>query len=418
MTTAGKRHDYGEAISARIDALAALSCDPGKLTRLYLTPSHRRAADLVLQWMLEAGMTARVDVVGNVIGRYEGAWSDAPALLLGSHIDTVRDAGKFDGNLGVVTAIAVVAKLQASGQRLPFAIEVVAFGDEEGVRFASTLGGSRALAGTFDAALLDETDVDGQSRRQALIAFGCDPTKLAADARDPTQTLGYVEVHIEQGPVLEAKDLPLGVVTAINGARRGTVTIAGVSGHAGTVPMSMRRDALAAAAEMILAVERIGAGNNDSVATVGRLEIANAGTNTVPGQVSFSLDIRSPVDARREAAAKKIERAIAEIATRRHVTAAVAYTYEAPAAACDRALSAKLGAAIAAQQLPVLHMPSGAGHDGMAFRDKIPFAMLFVRCRGGISHNPAEFADVADIDAAARVLEHFVLALAQDAKLS
>ena len=324
MTTAGKRHDYGEAISARIDALAALSCDPGKLTRLYLTPSHRRAADLVLQWMLEAGMTALVDAVGNVIGRYEGAWSDAPALLLGSHIDTVRDAGKFDGNLGVVTAIAVVAKLQASGQRLPFAIEVVAFGDEEGVRFASTLGGSRALAGTFDAALLDETDVDGQSRRQALIAFGCDPTKLAADARDPTQTLGYVEVHIEQGPVLEAKDLPLGVVTAINGARRGTVTIAGVSGHAGTVPMSMRRDALAAAAEMILAVERIGAGNNDSVATVGRLEIANAGTNTVPGQVSFSLDIRSPVDARREAAAKKIERAIAEIATRRHVTAAVA----------------------------------------------------------------------------------------------
>ena len=418
MTTAGKRHDYGEAISARIDALAALSCDPGKLTRLYLTPSHRRAADLVLQWMLEAGMTARVDAVGNVIGRYEGAWSDAPALLLGSHIDTVRDAGKFDGNLGVVTAIAVVAKLQASGQRLPFAIEVVAFGDEEGVRFASTLGGSRALAGTFDAALLDETDVDGQSRRQALIAFGCDPTKLAADARDPTQTLGYVEVHIEQGPVLEAKDLPLGVVTAINGARRGTVTIAGVSGHAGTVPMSMRRDALAAAAEMILAVERIGAGNNDSVATVGRLEIANAGTNTVPGQVSFSLDIRSPVDARREEAAKKIERAIAEIATRRHVTAAVAYTYEAPAAACDRALSAKLGAAIAAQQLPELHMPSGAGHDGMAFRDKIPFAMLFVRCRGGISHNPAEFADVADIDAAARVLEHFVLALAQDAKLS
>ena len=418
MIPAGKRHDYGEAITVRIDALAALSCEPGKLTRLYLTPSHRRAADLVLQWMLEAGMTARVDAVGNVIGRYAGARSEAPALLLGSHIDTVRDAGKFDGNLGVVTAIAVVAKLQTSGQRLPFAIEVVAFGDEEGVRFASTLGGSRALAGTFDAALLDETDVDGQSRRQALIAFGCDPTKLAADARDPTQTLGYVEVHIEQGPVLEAKDLPLGVVTAINGATRGTVTIAGVSGHAGTVPMSMRRDALAAAAEMILAVERIGAGNNDSVATVGRLEIANAAANTVPGQVSFSLDIRSPVDAQREAAASKIEHAVAEIATRRHVTAVVAYTYEAPAAACDRALSAKLGAAIAAQNLPVLQLPSGAGHDGMAFRDKLPFAMLFVRCRGGISHNPAEFADVADIDAAARVLEHFVLALAQDAKLS
>ena len=418
MTPASKGHAYGEAISVRIDALAALSCEPGKLTRLYLTPSHRRAADLVLQWMLEAGMTARVDAVGNVIGRYAGAQLEAPALLLGSHIDTVRDAGKFDGNLGVVTAIAVVAKLQTSGQRLPFAIEVVAFGDEEGVRFASTLGGSRALAGTFDAALLDETDVDGQSRRQALIAFGCDPIKIVNEARDPRKILGYVEVHIEQGPVLEAKDLPLGVVTAINGATRGTVTIAGVSGHAGTVPMSMRRDALAAAAEMILAVERIGAGNNDSVATVGRLEIANAAANTVPGQVSFSLDIRSPVDAQREAAASKIEHAVAEIATRRHVTAAVAYTYEAPAAACDRALSAKLGAAIAAQNLPVLQLPSGAGHDGMAFRDKLPFAMLFVRCRGGISHNPAEFADVADIDAAARVLEHFVLALAQDAKLS
>ena len=418
MIPAGKRPDYGEAISVRIDALAALSCEPGKLTRLYLTPSHRRAADLVLQWMLEAGMTARVDAVGNVIGRYAGAQLEAPALLLGSHIDTVHDAGKFDGNLGVVTALAVVAKLHKSGQRLPFAIEVVAFGDEEGVRFASTLGGSRALAGTFNAAMLDETDVDGQSRRQALIAFGCDPTKIVNEARDSRKILGYVEVHIEQGPVLEAKDLSLGVVTAINGATRGTVTIAGVSGHAGTVPMSMRRDALAAAAEMILAVERIGAGNNDSVATVGRLEIANAGTNTVPGQVSFSLDIRSPVDAQREAAASKIEHAVAEIATRRHVTAAVAYTYEAPAAACDRALSAKLGAAIAAQNLPVLQLPSGAGHDGMAFRDKLPFAMLFVRCRGGISHNPAEFADVADIDAAARVLEHFVLALAQDAKLS
>lgn len=406
-----RQPSFGADISARLDELAALSSDADKLTRLYLSPAHRAAVDLVLGWMTAAGMTARLDAAGTVVGRYEATTPNAPALLLGSHIDTVRDGGRFDGALGVVSAIAVVAHLNAATTRLAFAIEVVAFGDEEGVRFSSTLGGSRALVGRFDPVLLDEIDADGISRRQALIDFGCEPARIASEARDPQQIIGYIELHIEQGPVLEAEDCATAVVTAINGATRGTVTLRGVSGHAGTVPMPMRRDALAAAAEMILAVEHRAAVEPDLVATVGRIEIANAATNTVPGSVTFTLDIRSPSDAQRHAAARDIERRIAAIADTRGIQADVALTYDAPSATADLQLSNHLAAASAHLGLTVRRMPSGAGHDAMAFEGRIPFAMLFVRCRGGVSHNPAEFAGTADIDAAARVLEQFVLTL-------
>ncbi|MBV9910874.1 MAG: hydantoinase/carbamoylase family amidase, partial [Hyphomicrobiales bacterium] len=222
----------GEAISIRLASLEALSDEDGSLTRLYLSPAHRKAADLIIRWMREAGMSARIDSVGNVVGRYEAEPPHAKTLILGSHIDTVRQAGSYDGNLGVVTAIETVDCLRKEGRRLPFAVEVVAFGDEEGVRFPSTLGGSRALAGLFDETTLEERDVEGISRREALLAFGCDPKRIAAEARPPEGVIGYVEVHIEQGPVLESENRPVGVVTAISGASRGEVRIIGESAHA------------------------------------------------------------------------------------------------------------------------------------------------------------------------------------------
>ena len=399
---------FGASIAARIDTLAKFTDEPGGLTRLYLSPAHRKAADQIMAWMRDAGMSVRLDAVGTVIGRYEANQPSAAALLLGSHIDTVRNAGRYDGNLGVLVAIAIVERLHAAGRRLPFAIEVVAFGDEEGVRFPSTLGGSRAIAGLFDPKLLDEVDQAGITRRQALLDFGCDPKAITAAARKPRDCLGYVEVHIEQGPVLEAEALPVAVVTAINGASRGAVTVTGVAGHAGTVPMALRRDALAAAAEMVLAVEATGTRGAELVATVGRMEVANGATNTVAGSVTFTLDVRSSSDMIRQAAVHGIEKAILKIAKARGVTAKVAMTYDAPAALSDPRLSKRLAIAIAAMGYKARRMPSGAGHDAMAFSGKIPFSMLFVRCRGGISHNPAEHASPDDIDVAARVLLEFV----------
>jgi allantoate deiminase len=395
---------YAPRIVRRLGELAACTDDPAGITRLYLSPAHAQAAGLVADWMRAAGMTVRRSALGDVIGRYAGATPDAPALLLGSHIDSVPNAGRFDGTLGVVVAIEVVAALAAAGQRLPFAIDVIAFGDEEGSRFTSTLTGSRALAGRFDPIVLEERDRAGVSRRDALVAFGGDPDAVPAEARYPDQTLGYLEVHIEQGPVLEARELPVAIVEAIAGASRGTITLIGEAGHAGTVPMDLRRDALAAAAEIVLAVERCARRVPGLVATVGRCEVARAATNTVPGDVLLSLDVRSADDAIRARALAEIEAEVAAIAGARGVAAAVAMTYEAPAATADRRLCAALAAALTAAGQPVLWMTSGAGHDAMAFGGRIPFAMLFVRCRRGVSHHPDEHAEATDIEVAAEVL--------------
>ena len=399
--------DVGEAITHRLDELAHFT-DGGRLTRLYLTPTHRQAAERVLQWMRDAGMSARIDAVGSVVGRYEGATPGAPALLLGSHIDTVRDAGRFDGPMGVCIALAAVERLHRAGRRMPFAIEVLAFGDEEGVRFASTLGGSLTVAGRFDPKILDEKDTGGVTRRRALMDFGCNPEKIAAESKDPRDVLGYVEVHIEQGPVLEAEGLPVGIVTAINGATRGMAQVKGMAGHAGTVPMTMRRDALAAAAEMILMVEARAGAESDLVATVGRLLLTSPAANVIAGEASFSIDVRAPTDAAREAAVRDIEAAIGAIAAKRGVEASVAFNYHAPAAACDEGLMRGLAGAIAGQGTKVRALPSGAGHDAMSFRGRFPLAMLFVRCKGGISHNPAEYAAPEDIAVAVRVLADFI----------
>jgi allantoate deiminase len=399
---------WGEAIATRLAELATISDEPGRLTRLYLGPAHRKAADLVTTWMRDAGMTTRIDALGSVIGRYDARDSGARILLLGSHIDTVRDAGRFDGALGVVTAIEVVKAAAKSGRRFPFAIDVVAFGDEEGVRFASTLGGSKALAGTFDVKALDEAGDDRRSRRQALLAFGCDPSRLREEAISPERALGYVEVHIEQGPVLETENLPVGIVTAIAGVTRAAVEIDGVAGHAGTVPMALRKDALAASAEMLLAVEAVARSRSNLMATVGKLDVPESATNTIPGRVRFTLDIRSPSDPERTDAVAAIRQSLDTIARRRGVSARVQIGHEAPAAVCDRELSDQLAAAVESFGIAPRRLPSGAGHDAMAFDRVIPFAMLFVRCRGGLSHNPDEFAAPGDIDVAAHVLATFL----------
>jgi len=353
-------------------------------------------------------MTVRIDPLASVVGRYEARDGGRKTLMLGSHIDTVRNAGRFDGPLGVITAIEVVKAAFKSGKRFPFAIEVIAFGDEEGVRFASTLGGARTLAGTFDGRALDEVGEDGISRREALAAFGCDPSRLREEVRSPDRSVGYVEVHIEQGPVLETEGIPLGVVTAIDGVTRGTVEVDGIAGHAGTVPMPMRSDALAAAAEMLLAVEDRARSQLNLVATVGKLEVPGSAPNTIPGRVRFTLDIRSPSDPERIKAVDDIKEAIAAIAQRRGVMQRFTLGHQASAAHCDDPLSDQLASAAQTCGATPRRMPSGAGHDAMAFDRVIPFAMLFVRCRGGVSHNPNEFASPGDIDIAARVLSTFL----------
>lgn len=388
----------------RLDALANASDEPDALTRLYLSPAHKIAVQQVSDWMRDAGMSVRMDAFGTVIGRYEAAGSGRPALLIGSHIDTVRDAGKYDGNLGVLAGIAVVAELNRNKERLPFAVEVLAFGDEEGVRFPATLSSSRAIAGTINPAVLTGKDRDGIVLADALRGFDCDPSTWQSARRRREDVIGYIEAHIEQGPVLESESLPLGIVTAIAGATRMVVTVEGMAGHAGTVPMALRRDALAAAAEMVLTIEAIANAERDLVATVGTIEAKPGAVNVVPGTASFSIDVRSPDDLIRKAAELEIDKRLAVIAARRHVTVALARTHDAAATPCSPKLMDALELALGKAGIATRRLVSGAGHDAMAIAALCPVAMLFVRCKGGISHNPAESITVEDADVTVRVL--------------
>jgi allantoate deiminase len=400
-----KRPSLGDEIVARINELGAISETPEHLARIFLTPEHRRAADLILGWMREAGMAAHLDAIGNVCGRYEGERPGLPCMMLGSHYDTVRDAGKWDGPLGVVTAIACVGDLNRRGKRLPFAIEVVGFADEEGVRFASTLLGSRAVAGTFVESVLNTRDRNGVSMRDALIEFGLDPHHVGRAARARRELLGYVELHIEQGPVLEQKGLPVGVVTAIAGATRLAASLTGVAGHAGTVPMSLRRDALAGAAECIVAIEEFCREDDAGlVGTVGYIGAMPGATNVIPGKVSFTMDIRAPSDMHRKRAVADLVRRIEAIAKRRELTLQIDITHENRSVPCAPWLKSQIADAVAAEGFGVFELPSGAGHDGMAMIDIADVGMIFVRCRGGVSHNPAEHVELPDADTGARVL--------------
>jgi OHCU decarboxylase len=406
--TGQPQHDLGKALMDRLEEFASFTAAPGMLTRLFLTKEHKAAAERLIAWMAEAGMTGRIDAAGNVVGRYEGDRPGLPALLIGSHIDTVRNAGKYDGNFGVLAGVAAVAELNRRAERLPFAIEVVGFGDEEGVRFPVTLTGSRAIAGAFDGAALGVADANGVGYAEALRAFGGDPDAIATAARRPDEVLAYVEVHIEQGPVLEAEDLGVGVVTGINGASRFIVRVGGTANHAGTVPMKLRRDALAGAAEMVLAVERRGLEGTDLVATVGRIEALPGAVNVIPGGTVFTIDLRSPDDAVRRAASAAVLGDIEAIAGRRGLTIAVDQSHDAPATLCAPGLIAQLSEAVGRCGVQPRKLPSGAGHDAMAVAALCPVGMLFTRCRDGISHNPAESITVEDADLSMRVLLDFI----------
>ncbi|MBR1267843.1 allantoate amidohydrolase [Bradyrhizobium sp. AUGA SZCCT0222] len=408
-SSASGKAALGDEIVGRINQLAAISETPEHLARIFLSPEHRAAADLILSWMREAGMAAHLDAIGNVCGRYEGDRPGLPCLMLGSHYDTVRDAGKWDGPLGLITAISCVADLNKRGRRLPFAVEVVGFADEEGVRFASTLLGSRAIAGTFVESALNSRDHAGISMRDAMVTFGLDPDHIGAAARTRRELHAYVELHIEQGPVLEENNLPVGVVTAIAGATRLAAKLTGMAGHAGTVPMAFRRDALAGAAECICMVEEFCKTDAAGlVGTVGYIDAMPGATNVIPGLVSFTLDIRAPSDPHRKMAVADIVRRIEATAKRRNLALQLDVTHENRTVPCAPWLKAQVADAVAAEGFGVFDLPSGAGHDGMAMIDISDVAMLFVRCRGGISHNPAEHVETADADAGARVLLRLV----------
>ncbi|MES1972032.1 MAG: allantoate amidohydrolase [Pseudomonadota bacterium] len=401
----------GARAVARCDALgvAPYSDMADGLYRGWLTPAFAAAQKAVGGWMAEAGMTVRTDAATNLVGRYEGTTPDAPALLIGSHIDSVRDAGRYDGPLGVMLGIECVAALGKAGKRLPFAIEVIAFGDEEGSRFPAPMLTSRAVAGSFDPASLAVVGLDGTIVRQALADHGFAPDRFGEAARKPGSVIGYLEAHIEQGPTLEAEGLAVGIVTGIAGQLRYRVVIEGMAGHAGTTSMALRRDALAAAAEAVLVVERIGGeGPADLVATVGRLDVTPDAVNVIPGHVDFSLDVRALDPAVRDAAAAAIIAELKTIGARRGVGLVARRVHELPPSPCDPKLMDLLAIAMAAENQPERRLASGAGHDAMVMASFCPTAMLFIRCAGGVSHNPAEAVAPADAEIARRVMLGFI----------
>jgi beta-ureidopropionase / N-carbamoyl-L-amino-acid hydrolase len=400
----------GDAIIAMAEELASLSEDSGALTCSYLTPTHRATAARIRDFMMAAGLATHVDAVGNVVGVLAGG-PNPKRVLTGSHYDTVIDAGKYDGRLGIVLPIAVAGCLRRRGMTLPYPLEIIAFAEEEGVRFKSTFFGSRAVAGRFDLSDLDSVDAGGSTLSDALRAAGHDVAAIPAIARDRSQVACFVEVHIEQGPVLLEAALPVGVVTDIAGSVRNAVTVEGLSGHAGTVPMTLRRDAAAAAAEMVLTVESRCRRQPGVVGTVGKLDVPGGAVNVIPGRCEFTIDIRSASDALRDAAVADISTAIGEIAARRRVKVGQRRLLQAASVPCAQALQDAWAASIERTTgRPALRLPSGAGHDAMMMASLTDVGMLFVRCgNGGISHHPDETLSAADAAIAARVFQDFLL---------
>ena len=400
---------FGPQVMEWAEQLGAISDSESNLTCAYMTPAHRATAAQLADWMADAGMEVHIDAVGNVVGRYAAAQADAKTLVTGSHYDTVRNGGKYDGRLGILLPIALVRHLNGRGERLPFRLEVIGFAEEEGVRFRSTFLGSSAVTGSFDMALLDQEDAEGITMRDALAAAGHDPAAIPSIARDPASLLGFVEVHIEQGPVLLQHGLPLGVVTAIAGSSRYLVELAGVASHAGTTPMGMRRDAAAAAAEIVLLVEQRCAKRGALVGTVGQLEVPAGSVNVVPGACRLSLDIRAADDAQRLAAVDDILAGISAICARRGIEEKLWKLVEADAVPCAPRLMDRLGEAAVRAGLPRFDLPSGAGHDAMRMAALTDVAMLFTRCgNGGISHNPLETMTADDAEIAGQVLLDFL----------
>jgi allantoate deiminase len=390
-----------------IKTLASISAEPNRLVRTFLSPAHRDAADLVSQWMGQAGLAVTEDALGTVRGHWAG--SGPKRLLIGSHIDTVVEAGMFDGPFGVVAGILAAEHFAKASRKLGIGIDVLAFGDEEGVRFPATLASSTACAGTFDFSTLELADSDGITLTEAIARYGKKAADIPAAAYARGDAAAYVEVHIEQGPVLEYRNQPLGVVASIAGQSHLNVEFLGDAGHAGTVPMLLRRDALAGAAEAILAAERLARDTKgEVVATVGHMIIPAAASNVIAGNVALIVDIRSGSDAARLQFVEGLKTEVRAIAERRHLGLSATTTRDVATTPCDPALQDGFAAAIAAVGGEPLRLASGAGHDGTAMAKLCPIGMLFVRCRGGISHNPAEYASPGDLGLAVAALIRFI----------
>ncbi|WP_028885294.1 allantoate amidohydrolase [Teredinibacter turnerae] len=386
----------------RCESLAAISCLTNGVGRYYLTPEHATCNQRVLAWMSEAGMQTWIDAAGNCWGRWACDNPDAQTVILGSHLDTVAMAGKYDGILGVLSAIEVVELLKTEDVTLPFHIDVVGFGDEEGVRFGTTLLGSAAVAGRWQNDWFNLTDENGVTLAEAFRQFGLNPEEIGSANRAKDDIKAYLELHIEQGPVLEQMGLPVGIVTAIAGARRFRFTLKGLAGHAGTVPMSMRRDPLTAAAKILTEIENLAIANS-VVATVGKLEVRPAAVNVIPGECVFTLDIRSSEDTVRDKTVSAIFAVAEAFCESSGIDLDTEEFHHADAVECAAWLQTKIEQSLREVELPVHSLMSGAGHDAMIFGDVFDIAMLFVRCEKGISHNPAEAVDVADVRAGLQV---------------
>jgi allantoate deiminase len=402
-------------IMQRCITLSRFSEEPDRLTRRFASLALRQASNVVAAWMHDAGMTTHYDPIGNLIARYEGITPGARTLLLGSHLDTVRDAGKYDGPLGVLVALACVEQLHQNQQRLPFAIEILAFADEEGLRYHTSYLGSKAATGQFDPQILQLLDADGISMADAIRSFGGnpDPQLLCTSRWQRENLLGYCEVHIEQGPVLETLQIPLAVVSSIAGQSRFTIDMIGEAGHAGTVPMHLRRDALCAASSFVLATEEAAHSTPGLVATVGQFTIQPGASNVIPGHVSLSLDIRHQDDTLREHTAQQLYERARTICTQRRVLLNWQPLQEDRTIFCTSRLLGLLEEALQQEGYALHTLPSGAGHDAVVMSKLTDVAMLFVRCRGGISHHPAESVKEEDVDAAIKVLGRFLFLLAQ-----
>lgn len=402
-------HDWGQLASDRLAKLAAIS-EPGPgVTRLPFTPEHRATLNLLTDWMQTAGLDVHLDAAGTLIGRREGPVG-APTFLIGSHQDSVREGGAFDGIMGIVLGIVALEKLTAESVMLPFAVEILAFADEEGVRFPTALIGPRALAGAFDPNILTMTDETGTSLRAALLNFGCAPNDISTLTHDPTSILGYLEAHIEQGPVLETEGEALGVVTAICGIERHSVVLTGATGHAGTLPMEMRQDALVGAAALITEVNRLASTTPDLLGTVGTLTVSPGAVNAVPREVRMSVELRAPDDDTRESAGEALTKTVRRVAAKHGLGIEITRTYQQAAVPCDAHLSTRLKTAIQTTGGKGRRLPSGATHDASAMADLCPVTMLFLRCRDGISHCPEEYAEPDDMGAAISAITSFLTA--------
>lgn len=392
--------------------------DTDGVTRLCASKEHGQANDKLRQWMLAAGMQVRMDNAANLIGRYPSKEPNAQTLIFGSHQDTVPNGGKYDGILGVIAPLALVHYFNQNKITFPYHIDVIAFSDEEGTRFQSTLLGSKAISGTFEPAMLDAADAQGITMREALAQFGCQPELIENDAYQSDEVLGFVELHIEQGPQLEQAGLPVGVVSAITGIERHTLSIKGKAGHAGTVPMNMRQDALVGAAQAIHYFDQLCKGQDDLVGVVGKIENFPNGVNVIPQQTNITIELRSPNDTSRLEAREKLLEQIGQIMADYDLGYEHKLIYEQAAVTCSEGLSSMLSNATALAGIEPMHLFSGAGHDGLAVTHLTDIAMLFMRCKNGVSHHPDEAITQADLLSALDVLQQFCLLLEGDSRCS